>query len=228
MQNDNNLKILRENSTRLKGIFYRQSFDKIPFITYCVEKSTIRSFHFAKGYVKIYKPLSIFRVWAFNFLSDKTNMDKLKARDNFILLRKSAIADLENYWTVIDGGTPEFYHFNKLIDLFFKFLPLWNSLDNKTKDWVFKNTNVPLDKFSLDLLGRWSPKSNILKGVSMNFVDKTNYNKFQKKIKGICKEIPVIIFDLYAWETSHQPKEKFELIEIDKKKTALNNVRVNH
>lgn len=220
MQVDTNFKILEDNLSRLKEVFYKQSFDKVSFITYCVEKSTIRSFHSSKSYVKIYKPLSIFRVWAFNFLSNKKTIDKLKARNNFIELRKSALADLENYWTLTDGGTPEFYQFNKLIDLFFKFLPLWNGLDNKTKEWIFKNTNVPLDKFSLDLLRRWNPKSNILKGVSMSYVDKTNYNKFQKEIKQICKDIPVIVFDLYAWETSHPPKEKFELIKLDKKKNS--------
>lgn len=217
---DVNFKILKNNFPRLKEIFFKQSLDKIAFIRYCVEKSTIRSFHSSKGYVKIYKPLSIFRVWAFNFLSDNNNIDKLKARGNFIEIRKLALAGLKSYWTLTDGGTPEFYHFNKLIDLFFKFLPLWNELDNKTKEWVFKNTNVPLDKFSLDLLRRWSSKSTILKGVSMNYGDKTNYNKFQKEIKQICRNIPVIVFDLYAWETSHPPKEKFELIKLDKKKNS--------
>ena len=54
----------------------------------------------------------------------------------------------------------------------------------------------------------------------MNYVDKTNYNKFQKEIQTICKDIPVIVFDLYAWETSHQPKEKFELIKLDEKKNS--------
>lgn len=186
-------------------------------IAYCVDKSTIRAFHSSKGYVKVYKPLSIFRVWAFNFLTEK-NIDLIKSKGNFKKLRKFALADLIKYWTLIDGGIPEFYQFNKLIDLFFKNLPLWNRLDIKTKEWIFENTNVPLDKFSLDLLRRWNLKLRIPKNASMNYIDTKNYNKFQKEIKTICNDIPVIVFDLFAWDESHRPKESFELIKLTKKK----------
>jgi hypothetical protein len=168
--------------------------------------------------VKTYKPLSIFRVWAFNFLTEKKNIDAIKSREDFKKIRKFAIADLEKYWTSIDGGTPEFYQFNKLIDLLFKCLPLWNNLDIKTKEWIFENTNVPLDKFSLDLLRRWNLKLRIPKNASMNYINSTNYNKLQKEIKTICNDIPVIVFDLFAWDESHRPKESFELIKLDKKK----------
>ena len=38
----------------------------------------------------------------------------------------------------------------------------------------------------------------------MNFIkDEIIYKRIQKEIKIICKDIPVIIFDLYAWETGH-------------------------
>lgn len=106
MHVDTNLKTLESNFSRLKEVYYKQSFDKVSFITYCVEKSTIRSFNSSKGYVKIFKPLSIFRVWAFNFLSEKKNIDTLNASDNFIDFRKSTLKDLEKFWTLTDGATP--------------------------------------------------------------------------------------------------------------------------
>jgi hypothetical protein len=212
--------ILKNNSKRLKELFFKQAFDKVALVVYCVDKSTIRAFHFSKGYVKTYKPLSIFRVWAFNYLSDKKNISELKARKNFEGIRKSALKDLENYWRVTDGGTPEFYQFNKLIDLLFKCLSLWTELDNETKEWIFENAYVPLDKFSLDLLRRSSEKSSIPVNASMNFIDQTNHNQLQKEIKVICKDIPVIMFDLFAWDESHRPKELFELIKLDKKKNS--------
>jgi hypothetical protein len=217
-----NFQILKKNTLRLKKLFFTQSFDKVSLIIYCVDKSTIRAFHFSKGYVKTYKPLSIFRVWAYKFLSDSKNIKLIKSNHDFKQLRKIAIKDLQNFWAKEDGGQPEFYQFNKLIDLLFKCMPLWNELDNKTKEWIFKNTNVPLDKFSLDLLRRYNPKLNIPKNASMNFINSSNYNTIQKEIKKICKDTPVIVFDLYAWDESHRPKESFELIKIDFNKQLKN------
>jgi hypothetical protein len=208
---------LKENSNRLKKLFFKQSFDRTSLIIFSVDKSTIRAFHFSKGYVKTYKPLSIFRVWADQFLSDPKNIKLIKSKQDFKKLRKVALKSLKNFWYKEDGGKPKFYQFNKLIDLLFKCLPLWNELDNKTKEWIFKNSNVPLDKFSLDLLRRCNDKLNIPKNASMSFIDNsTNYYKMQKEIKKICKDIPAIVFDLYAWDESHRPKDCFELIKLDK------------
>lgn len=207
---------IKKNYSRLVKVYNKQSFDKVSLITYCVDKSTIRAFHFSKGYVKKYKPLSIFRVWAFQFLSNEKHLTKLKERKDFGKIRQLALKDLEKFWTKIDGGRPEFYQYNKIIDLMFKFLPCWSELDKRTKEWIFKNTNVPLDKFSLDLLRQLNPKLRIRKNVSMNFVNPLNYDKLQAEIKAVCRDIPVIVFDLLAWNESHQPKEFFELIELDK------------
>jgi len=80
---ENNYQTLQENQKKLKELFFKQSFDKISLILYCVDKSTIRAFHSSKGYVKTYKPLSIFRVWAFNFLTEKKNIDAIKSREDF-------------------------------------------------------------------------------------------------------------------------------------------------
>ena len=209
--------ILKAKSKRLINKYNKQSFDKVSLITACVDKSTIRAFHYSKGYVKKYKPLSIFRVWAFNFLSDDKFHKKLNERKDFQKVRQLALKNLENFWTKIDGGKPEFYQYNKLIDLMFKFLPCWSELDKKTKDWIFVNTNVPLDTFSLNKLSELNPELKLRKNISMNFIDGSNYKKMQSEIKSICEDIPVIVFDLLAWNDNHQPKTTFELIKLDKK-----------
>lgn len=214
----NNYQILKDKSANLKTSFFLQSFDIVPLIMYSVDNSTFRAFHQSQGYVKTYKPSSIFRVWAYNFLTK--NIEVIKSKENFESLRSIALEELENFWKSEDRGTPKFYQLNKLIDLFFKALPLWNKLDIETKEWIFNNTNVPLDKFSLALLRKWSSELEIHENASMNFINEKNYDEFQKAIKDICKsiDIPVIVFDLFAWNESHKPKESFKLIELDKKK----------
>jgi hypothetical protein len=124
------------------------------------------------------------------------------------------------FWEKEDKGKPEFYQFNKLIDLFFKFLPLYSELNILTKKWIFNNTAVPLDKFSLTKLREYNTALGIKKNVSMNFIkDENIYKRIQNEIKLICKDIPVIIFDLYAWETGHfEDKELvFQLKFLDEK-----------
>ena len=105
---ENPYKTLYENQSKLKELYFKQSFDTVSLITYCVDKSTIRAFHSSKGYVKTYKPLSIFRVWAFNFLTDKKNIDLLKSKENFKKTRGKVLKNLENYWVSIDGAKVTF------------------------------------------------------------------------------------------------------------------------
>lgn len=207
-------KILKTKSKDLKETFYKQSFNKHGLVIYCVNNSTIRAFREKKGHVKKYQPLSIFRVWAYHLLEDTKFLNALNDQKNFQLLRKKTLKDLKSYWQKEDGGTPPFYLFNKLIDLFFKNLPLWNELGKETKEWIFKNTNVPLDKFSLKSLKEFNPTIKIPKTVSMNFVNEGNYDNLQSEIKQICKDIPPIIFDLYAWDESHKIEKPFELVKI--------------
>lgn len=191
------------------------SFDTIPLIEYCVDKTTIRSFHKSKGHVLKFKPLSIFRVWAYNYLNESDFLDQLKTRRGFKDLRKKTLNSLKRFWKNVDGGSPLFYQFNKLIDLFFKFLPCWKRIDKGTKNWLFKNVNVPLDKYSLTTLCEYSD-INLQPPISMNSITNRNYNKIQKEIKKICRKIPAIVFDLYAWELNHKPKTNFELLPLKK------------
>jgi hypothetical protein len=210
--------VLKENSNRLSETFLKNSFDTIPLIEYCAGTSTIRAFHKSKGYSIKYKPLSIFRYWAFDYLNDNQIILNIKSTNNFKKIRSDALKNLIEFWTINDGGKPEFYQFNKLIDLLFKCLPLWMKLDTTTKLWLFNNVNVPLDKFSLDLLRRCNEKLNIPKNASMNYVTSRNYNKLQVEIIKLCNEHAPILFDLYAWDETHRPKECFVLIPLEKKK----------
>jgi hypothetical protein len=208
--------ILQGCAKDLEANFFAKSFDTIPLIEYCVDKSTIRAFQSKKGHVKQYKPLSIFRVWASNYLN-KHLIDSLNARQNLHSIRNKALSSLKKFWQKKDGGKPLFYQFNKLIDLLFKSLPLWKKLNAQTKRWLFKNINVPLDKFSLSLLRQQNKNLGLRKSVSMNHVSEANYKLLQTEIKHLCKNLPVILFDLYAWDTNHKPREFFELIKIDTK-----------
>lgn len=208
---------LKECYPSLKQDFFDQVFDKPSLIRHSVDRSTIRSFHASKGYVKKYKPLSLFRVWANEFLSDKNRLKSIKPSNDFQTLHTYVLSDLQVFWSKRDGGKPEFYQFNKLVDLFFKDLVRWEKLDKKTQVFLFNNIHVPLDKFSLDLLRRSDPKLRIRKGVSMNYVNESNYQSLQERIKAICRDLPVIVFDLYAWNETHKPVSSFELIELNQK-----------
>jgi hypothetical protein len=200
---ENIYEILKTEKGRLEKVFFTQSFEKNQLIRYCVDKSTIRSFHREKA-VKTYKPLSLFQFWANDYLSNNKNIERINSRKDFAKLKQSTLLSLMRFWEKEDKGKPEFYQFNKLIDLFFKFLPLYSDLNIHTKKWIFNNAAVPLDKFSLSKLREYNSALGIKKNVSMNFIkDEIIYKKIQKEIKLICKDIPVIIFDLYAWETGH-------------------------
>ncbi len=212
--------ILNANQNSLLRSYRKQSFEIIPFIKFSVEKSTIRAFRRVNGHVKLYKPLSIYQVWAYDFIIN--NIDVVNATGNFPALRRKAVASLETFWKTRDGGKPSFYHFNKLIDLFFKFLPLCTELSQEAKEWIFNNTNVPIDKFSLRLLRQWRPKLNIPSNASMKDVNEETYKQYQKEIRKICRDIPPIVFDLHAWKEGHRKKKKkehkpFELKPLDKR-----------
>lgn len=210
--------ILKQNAKRLEGNFFSKSLNTISLVEYCVDRSTIRSFHSKKGHTKKYKPLSIFRVWCFNYLNDKKIIDTSYQKDDFKSLRNDALNSLNNFWIENDGGCPEFYQFNKLIDLFFKSLPLWDMINTEMKAWLYNSVHSPLDKFSLDLLRQCKKELNIPINASMNYITALNYNKLQLEIKNLCNGFPNILFDLYAWNENHKAKIAFELIPLDRKK----------
>lgn len=210
---------LKRNEKSFTTLFFKENLSKRTLIVKSVDVSTIRAFRQKDNHVQRHKPLSIYRYWAYNFLSDTTNIHKLNKKVNFKSFRKNAFNDLTRCWEKEDGGTPEKYKFNKLIDLFFKTLPQANFLERETKKWIFENTNVPLDKYTLTELKQWNNKLNIPKNPSMSSLLNLDYEELQNEIKKLCKEIPPLVFDLYVWGKAHNDEidEAFVLMPLDKK-----------
>ena len=206
--------LLRKKRKELESKYYSKSFDTHSLVEFSVGTSTIRAFRKSDKHVKKYQPLSLYRVWALGYLESNIFKEQINSQNNFEVFRLNALNNLMLYWKNTDGGKPEFYKFNKLVDLLFKFLPLWDTdtLDKQKKEWIFKNTNVPLDKFSLELLDKYHTKIKIKKPISMNSVtNEQSYDTFQLAIKEVCGDLPVILFDLYAWDKPHE----FKLIPLD-------------
>ncbi len=194
---------IQNNYQRIKAEFFQLSFNKKVLITYSVENSTVRAIRTCKKY----KPLSMFRVWADGFLSPSLIEEYFK-KNEFKAFRDLAIKSLRSFWRKTDKTELPSYLQNKLVDLLFKFLPLWAELDFKTKEWIFSKANVPLDKHSLNFLSKLNPQLGISKNPSMGNIGTNKlYNKMQGEIKKLCNDIPVIIFDLIAWENGHKSFE---------------------
>jgi hypothetical protein len=200
--------------------YFKLNFDTKQLITHAVDNSTIRAFHFDKSYKK-YRPISIFRSWAFDFLV--TQEDFLKTESNFNIIHKKAKKSLEKYWSSKeDGIVPEFYKILKIIDLLFKFIPRWNKLNANRQSWYFNCVHVPIDSYSLKLLKaseNTKPYLGIKNGSAMSFVkDIKHYRKIQNTIKKLVENFyPSIVFDLIAWNSLHD-SENFSLQECKKSK----------
>ena len=202
---------LKQNSARLKSDFFQISFNKKTLITYSVDNTTIRAVRNCKKY----KPLSLFRAWANDFLSNQLTIDLINARGEFNSFRILALNSLNEFWNTKDESQLPKYLLNKFIDLFIKFLPLWAEVNAESKKWLFENANVPLDLHSLSYLRKYRPDLAIPKNASMRHVKNDEmYERLQSEIKNLCSDIPPIIFDLLAFEKSHN---YFELKELDLK-----------
>jgi hypothetical protein len=211
------IKKMKANAKKSRDRYLQTELPTHQLIYLCVDSSTIRSFQAKKKCVLIYRPLSIFRAWAWTYLNSPKTKDLLKTRD-FYKLRKGAFNGLMRYWEKHDGGEPSFAQFNKLIDLFFKHLCLWEDLKINSRKFIFDNTNSPLDYYSLDLLRSCKPGLAIPEDVRMGFVTPENYNLFQNEIKEICHPHPSLIFDLFAWNSRNKTKQipkEFLLIRLD-------------
>src|SRR5687768_3448769 len=129
--------------------FLNQSLNSDFIILFCVGNSTMRAFHKNKTYID-YTPTSIFQSWLSQLFPSTVKrdvVDNMMNENGFINLKKLYLSRLTNYWKRNSGCNYElkFYQRNKLIDLFFKFLILWDQLNSSQRLWLFKNANVPLD-----------------------------------------------------------------------------------
>ena len=191
---------LIENEERLKSDFFENSFNKKTLIIYSVDNTTIRAVRNCNKY----KPLSLFRSWANEFLSNENNLDLINAHGNFNTFRTFTLNCLDNFWKTKDESQLPRYLLNKFIDLLLKFLPLWAEINRESKEWIFRNTHVPLDLHSLGCLREYRPNLAIPKGASMRYVNNDEkYEKMQAEIRDLCQNISPIIFDLFAYEKTH-------------------------
>lgn len=207
---------LHQEAKRLTSRYLELPLDSKTLIKNSVGSSTIRAFRANSGdYIK-YKPLSIYRTWAQDFLNENM-INAVKARNHYSIIRNQALEILEKYWVSTDGGKPKFYQFNKLLDLFFKFLPRWNELDSDSQLWLFNNAHVPLDTYSLKKLRENSTEIIIKPNATMSFVtDKKLYDDIQDEIKRLCGDYPPILFDLIAWDNKENNNAPFKLIKANK------------
>ena len=206
----NKHKIDTKELRKLKDNFLKQELNTIELIYKSVGGNTIRAYRNNK----IYKPLCLYRFWASQYL--ETNKEKIINCNNFNDLHEKAFKDLRKFWKKNENEELKLYLAYKLIDLTFKFIPLWKELNKDKKNWYCKNINVPLDKYSLSLIGENLKKDEkinkkkIPKNASMSFVgeDKKMYNSLQMKVKEICElyKITPLEFDLWAWDNQHQQK----------------------
>ena len=203
-------------AAELKKTYLDKRLKKNEIAYLSVDRSTIRSFHHAKECSKKYRPLSIFRCWAWKYLSEENMRGWIEER-NFSGLRDHAYESLKKYWATADGGIPSFAQYNKLIDLFFKHLCLLDELSDDEREFIFNHSQVPLDKYSLGFLGRIAPDLNISGQPRMGDVSEFNYPIFQRRITEICLDIAPLTFDLYAWNRSvNTIPTAFELIPLKK------------
>jgi hypothetical protein len=202
-------KRLRDNS--IQADFIRQSLNSDFISLFCIGGSTIRAFHKETTYKK-HTPTSIFQSWVSKNLNGnlKNEMEKNRGDDNgFLKFKDIYLRRLTKYWKSYCGCNYElkFYQKNKLIDLFFKFLTLWNELTVAQRQWLFKNINVPLDSLILKELRKHNNKKivrdlRISKSntIGMSWVKKENYQPIQNAIREIIGySRPLIIFDLIVW-----------------------------
>ncbi len=189
--------------------FLSQSLNTDFIILFCVSNSTIRAFHKYNAYIT-YTPTSIFQSWLSSILHrdlKKAISKGIKEKEGFVNFKIAYLNKLVTYWKKKSGCDYElkYYQKNKLIDLFFKFLILWNELNNHQKQWLFRNVNVPLDSLILKEL-RKHKISEVKKlkipnkeSLSMNWVKETNYYEIQRAIATILVNKNPILFDLIVW-----------------------------
>ena len=207
-------KEIKKNEADLLGYYNSLRFISAQhLISSAVSSTTFRAFRHDEQYLK-YKPQSIFRVWAQDFLKDEILIKPSKIK--FEELHEYAYQDLYNFWKNNDEKQPKFYQYNKLIDLLFKFLPRYINIEESIRDLIFKNANVPLDSFSLKKLRAYSTLNDIPKNSSMSYIEnKKHYVSIQKEIKDLTYPYPPIFFDFLAWNFIHT--KPFELEETKKK-----------
>ena len=178
-------------------------------VFYCVDNSTIRAFG---ATAQKYSPLSLFRNWAYSYLTSKQTISRIEERLEFDEVHAEARYKLMRFWNDKEGKSTIFYfQANKLIDLLFKFMSWCNLFSVETRGYIFENAHVPLDRYALSHLKKYSSNCNdIPASASMGYVkSEKEYQRFQTEIKRLCGKYPGIVFDIVAQNSTY----KFDLKE---------------
>lgn len=208
---------------KLLKAYSEHNFTPRALILYCVDHSTFRAFRYSKTTTKTdyltYKPSSIFRTWAFRFLSSQHD---LLNTATFIVLHTAAVKSLRDFWIEKDGAKPDLYKFRKLVDLMFKMLPRLESLSPTRSQYLYENGYAPIDKYSLACYRNYAPVNTlkVRSNSAMSFVKDSDYEKIQKAFRELSGH-PSILFDLFAWDEARNKNREenespFELIEHEK------------
>lgn len=178
---------LHEELNKLENDLKHKFFCKLRPLT--TIKSSVLGSNTARSYrrddtYKIHKPSSLVKNWLHtDFLADPKNLRALKEAAYFGPLHKAAFKSLKSYWERHEPDVKfmQFYHFAKIIDLFFKSIARWDELSQERRDWYLQNAHVPIDKWSLTVLKLSHPKYTKIKGLSMSHIgdDEAYYHEIQ-------------------------------------------------
>jgi hypothetical protein len=170
-----------------------------------------------------FPPSFIYKKWAES--KKKSNeliniLLAIKNRNDFLLIHKILVDDLEQFWKENLNGTLGNHQSRRLVDLFFKFLARTTiSSQNGIDNMIIKYANIPLDKYALmavKTLFRGLNRFNrimVSKNPKMDdFEDKEDYNFAQNQIYQLMEDagLPNLYFYIYA---SDFQKNRYEYME---------------
>jgi len=199
--------LIAENKDSIMKAFRENLLSKIDIITRVVDSSTIRAYRGNKKY----KPLSIYRAWAWEVLNDNNYIGELITNNNFKNLHDLTFSSFKEFWDFLEpeNKIPP-YKTNKIIDLFFKGISQYKKLLPERREWFFNNAHVPVDKYTLEYLRDYTNRFKIGKNPSMGDLDKKlNYSEIQEEIRNLCGEESPYLFEALAQMEGRQVSGPF-------------------
>lgn len=170
------------------------------------ESDEIKSFGISGSTFRAYRnfdppPSQLYRSWSAEEM-ERLNKFTISdpSREGFLKLHRE-MSDRLNSSKKSKALTPA-QHF-KLIDLFVKFSSRYCENQN-LKNFLVSYGNIPLDKFSLQLVGELFYGVVISQNPSMGHISNENtYHLLQKRIYSFTSEIgiPNLYFDHFAWNS---------------------------
>jgi hypothetical protein len=148
-------------------------------------------------------------------------MKEIQEGTDFEKIHTEAIQSLRQFWQSVEPDVKDkmqFYHFAKLADLLFKSISRWEDLSPERREWFFNHAKVPLDKYSLAVLGEFNPDFYERAPSMNNIKNEAHYYEVQEAIKTMISPFPPMLFDLYAWDfrrlQQRIKEENYELVKV--------------